>query len=58
MNKFKRLGKMGAKDTASSFRGWSMDDIPRKLKCCGRQMTYKESSNIYVCEECGKEKRK
>lgn len=29
-----------------------------KTSCCGKQMQYKESHGIYICQSCGKEVRK
>ena len=32
-------------------------NLPKKYKCCGYEMTYKESYGEYVCEECGRIRR-
>ena len=32
-------------------------NLPKKYKCCGYPMTYKESYGEYVCEECGRIRR-
>ena len=32
-------------------------NLPKKYKCCGYPMEYKESYGEYVCEECGRIRR-
>ncbi len=32
-------------------------NLPKKYKCCGYPMKYKESYGEYVCEECGRIRR-
>lgn len=29
-------------------------NLPKKYKCCGFEMSYKESYGVYVCGECGR----
>ena len=36
-------------------RKMARKNLPKKYKCCGYEMTYKESYGEYVCEECGYE---
>lgn len=31
-------------------------NLPKKYRCCGQKMTYKESYSLYVCEICGRTK--
>lgn len=38
-------------------RKMARKNLPKKHKCCGYPMTYKESYGEYVCEECGRIRR-
>ncbi len=38
-------------------RKMARKNLPKKYKCCGSEMLYKESYGEYVCEECGRIRR-
>ena len=38
-------------------RKMARKNLPKKHKCCGYPMTYKESYGEYVCEVCGRIRR-
>ena len=38
-------------------RKMARKNLPKKYKCCGSEMLYKESYGEYVCECCGRIRR-
>ena len=47
----------GSLQVSSILRSFKRANMPKRYKHCGKPMIYVEGKDVYICQECGKEKK-